>query len=168
MRQLEKDVAAQLAAGRAGMKFLNRLERRFGDLAVVNLTLYLVGFQLMTLLICMSKPEYYGQLLLDHDAPFAGEWWRLFTMPFMPPPGNPVFAFFAMYFFYFMGTELERHFGAFKYNLYLLIGYLLTIAAVLVPGAVVTNIYLTGSVILAFAWLYPDFTFLLVLYCRAR
>src|SRR5690606_5700220 len=54
--------------------------------------------------------------------------------------------------------------GAFRYNLFLGIGYVATIAAgFLVPDAAVNNGFLYGSVFLAFAHLYPDFTLYLLL-----
>ena len=71
---------------------------------------------------------------------------------------NRIFAFFAWYLFYLMGNALEGHWGAFRYNLFLLIGYLVTVAvAFLYPYAAATNIFIGGSVFLAFAYLYPDF-----------
>ena len=60
--------------------------------------------------------------------------------------------------FYLMGNALEGHWGAFRYNLFLLIGYLVTVAVTfLFPFPAATNIFIGGSVFLAFAWLYPDF-----------
>ena len=77
---------------------------------------------------------------------------------FDPPLQNPLFAFFAWYLFYLMGTALEEHWGAFRYNIFLLIGYLMTVAvSFLIPALPVTNAYIGGSVFLAFAFLYPDF-----------
>jgi hypothetical protein len=88
----------------------------------------------------------------------AGEWWRLVTFLFIPPLTNPIFAFFAWYLFYLMGTALEGHWGAFRYNLFLVVGYLVTVAVTfLFPYSAATNVFLFGSVFLAFAHLFPDF-----------
>jgi hypothetical protein len=143
------------------MKLLNRLQRSLGQYAIPNLTVYLVGFQAFTFLACLARPDLAARLVLSRDQLFAGEWWRLFSMLLIPPPMNALFAAFALYIFYMMGTALEQNWGTFRYNLYLLIGYLATLVTVLIPHAQVGNTYLMASVFLAFAWLYPDFQFLL-------
>jgi hypothetical protein len=138
------------------MKLLARLERTFGDWAIHNVAMYIVGFQAFTYLVGMGRPDFLLLLRLDHDDLFAGQWWRVFTMILTPPPMNPLFAVIAFMFIYFCGNVLESHWGAFRLNLYLLIGYLTTLLAALVPGAIVTNWPLMESMFLAFAWLYPD------------
>jgi hypothetical protein len=58
-----------------------------------------------------------------------------------------------------MGTALEGHWGAFRYNVFLLVGYLVTVAvSCITPFYPATNLFIGGSVFLAFAFLYPDFT----------
>jgi hypothetical protein len=75
---------------------------------------------------------------------------------------NPIFFFLAMYFLFLFGNALENHWGAFRYNLYLLIGWAATVAvAVALPTGPATNMALMESIFLAFALLYPDFQILL-------
>ena len=146
------------------MKLLNRLERKFGDFAVPHLTVFLILFQSFTYVISMVHPEYVGKLVLTHEALLAGEWWRIFTLLFIPPSTSREFLIwflFWMYIFFLYGNTLEHYWGTFKYNLYVLIGYVLTVLAVFIPGAAVSNGYLMGSIFLAFAWLCPDFQLLL-------
>jgi len=67
-----------------------------------------------------------------------------------------------------MGTTLEVTWGTFRYNVFILIGYLANVAMVFVihfatgglnePG---NNGFLYGTIFLAFARLFPDFTLLL-------
>src|SRR4029077_2272748 len=91
-----------------------------------------------------------------------GEWWRLVSFLFTPPSGNPLLAIFALYFLWFMGGALEAQWGAFRYNVYVLIGYAMTVAAAFAfPYGAATNGYITGSIFLAFAYLFPDFQILL-------
>lgn len=140
------------------MHILDTLERKFRRYAIRNLTLYLVVGQAIFFFFHLS-----GQFLLDRVVlipalVLAGEWWRLITFLFIPPLTNPIFAFFAWYLFYLMGGALEGSWGAFRYNIFLLTGYLVTIAAsFMVPLYAATNLFLGGSVFLAFAFLYPDF-----------
>jgi hypothetical protein len=143
------------------MKLLNRLERKFGDLAIPNLTVYLIALQSFAFVMSLVYPDFRGKLVLSHDRLVAGEWWRLLTVLIMPPSLNVFFMFLFVSFYYFAGTTLEAQWGTFRYNLYILIGYLTTLLAALIPDAKVTNFYLMESVFLAFAWLYPECPILL-------
>ena len=88
----------------------------------------------------------------------------VFTFLAIPPLENPIFFFFAMYLLFLMGSALENHWGTFHYNVYLLIGWVLTVGvALLFRDAPATNEFLMGSIFLAFAFLYPDFQLLLFL-----
>ncbi len=144
------------------MDFLKKLERKLGRFAVQDLTLYLVGGQGLALLMGLSMPGVMFNMLLIPDAVLGGQWWRLFSFILTPPSGNPIFAVFALYMLYLMGSALESHWGTFRYNLYVLIGYLMTIlAAFAFPMMPASNVYITGSIFLAFAYLFPDFQILL-------
>lgn len=141
------------------MDLLNDLERKFRRYAVSNITLYLILGQVLFFVFDMSGRFILERVVLIPDRVLAGEWWRLITFLFIPPLTNPIFAFFAWYLFYLMGNALEGHWGPFRYNLFLVIGYLVTVAVTfLFPFSSATNIFIGGSVFLAFAFLYPDFT----------
>lgn len=137
---------------------LNKLQRKFGRFAVPNLTLLLILCQVAAYAVAQARPEAISNLLLVPDLVLEGQYWRLFTFVVDPPFTNAIFAFFFWYMFYLMGTALEQQWGAFRYNAFLLIGYIVTVAAAfLVPGAVATNAFVQFSVFLAFAHLYPNF-----------
>ena len=141
------------------MSLLDKLERKIGAWAVPNLTIYLIAGQTVFYVMFLTGRVDRSVTLLSAGLLLQGEWWRLATFIFDPPLSNPLFALFAWYLFYLMGSALEEQWGAFRYNVFLLIGFLMTVAAAfLVPGAAVSNIFIGGSVFLAFAWLYPDFT----------
>ena len=151
------------------MSFLSRLESKLGRYAVPNLTAILIAGQVVAYL-AQSMPAPPGamsvadKIAMVPDKVAQGEWWRLITFVFDPPITNAIFAFFAWYLFYLMGVTLEATWGAFRYNLYLAIGYFASIVAAFllwfatgVPGQAATNAFLYGTVFLAFARLYPDF-----------
>ena len=141
------------------MQPMKRILQRF---AIHNLTMYLVGGQGLALILSLSAPGLADQMALIADAVTVGQWWRLLSFLFTPPFGNPIFAIFALYLLFLMGNSLEDQWGAPRYNLYLLIGYLLTIAAAFAfPANAATNVYVTGSIFLAFAFLFPNFEILL-------
>jgi len=144
------------------MKRSRKIGRMLEHLAIPNLTLYLVGGQGLALLLNAGNHEFLMNMLLLPDAVLAGQWWRLLSFLFTPPTSNPILALFALYLLYFMGGSLENQWGTARYNLFVLVGYVMTIVAAFVfPEALATNAYLTGSIFLAFAYLYPDFQILL-------
>jgi hypothetical protein len=143
------------------MSWIHRLGRRLEPYAITNLTLFIVIGQTFLLLTSMLQLIDLNRCVLIPAFVQAGEWWRIFTFVFIPPPSSPLFIAFALYLLYLYGSALERHWGALRYNLFLLTGFVLTTAlAFLVPYSVATNIFIGGSVFLAFAWLNPNFEIL--------
>jgi hypothetical protein len=143
------------------MKLLNRLERKLAPYSIENVTLALVILQGVMWVVTQAHPEVGGLLYLDRSL-LPREWWRLFSFIILPPSTNVIFIFFALWLLYLMGTALESHWGAFRFNLYLLIGYLATIASIFIaPEGIATNGFLMSSIFLAFAYLYPEFQIML-------
>jgi len=144
------------------MKRIDNLEQLLRPITIQNLTRLLVIGQTVFYILSLGNPSIYAQMVLRGANVRAGEIWRLVTFMFLPPATNPLFAFFALYIFYMMGTALEVQWNTFRYNLYIFIAYFCTIiVALLMPGMLVTNIYIESSVFLAFAYLFPNFEFLL-------
>ena len=143
------------------MASLDKLERLLGRFAIAHLSLWLVIGQVFVLLSALLGLLDLGYFVLVPELARHGEWWRLVTMIFMPPPPGMfgyVFTAFAWYIFFLMGSALEGFWGEFRFNLFLFTGYALTVAAAFVtPLAPSTNLFIAGSVFLAFAWLNPDF-----------
>lgn len=141
---------------------LKKLERKLGRFAIPNLTLFLVGGQAATYVLTYAKPEFAAALALVPEAVLRGEVWRLVSFLFYPPDAHPVFIIFALYFIYMFGKALEEHWGEFRFNVFIFVGWILSVgAAFAVPGAMATNVYLMGSLLFAFAYLNPDFSILL-------
>ncbi len=146
------------------MGSLNRLERALGRYAIPNLPLYIVIGQVA--FWALSQP-FLSNFELERIAllPVAvqqGELWRLATFVLLPPSSHPVFLAFVWYMFYLMGSALEGYWGAFRFNLFILLGWALTVGvSFLTPGGYTTNVFLGGSVFLAFAFLNPEFEMLI-------
>jgi hypothetical protein len=144
------------------MKLLDNLQRRFGRFAVPHVTEGLIACQVLTYFLWQSKPTFLEDIALVPSRVLHGEVWRLLTFVGQPPPTNLLFAIFFWYLFYMMGTALESTWGAFRYNVYLLVGWVATVGvALLQPKEPASILFLQGSVFLAFAYLYPDFQLLL-------
>lgn len=140
------------------MNFLDNLEKRLGKYAPENVTVYLIAGQTLLYVMFMTGRLDRSVTWLSADLLLAGQWWRLVTFIFDPPVQNPFFAFFAWYLFYLMGSALEAHWGAFRYNVFLIIGCLMTITvSFIIPAYPISNAFIGGSVFLAFAFLFPDF-----------
>ncbi len=140
------------------MSFLKKLERFLGRFAIHHLALYLIIGQAGAFALIYSGKRAMGDFALLPYLVREGQPWRLVTFLFMPPSDSIIWVGFSWYLFYLMGNALEGHWGTFRFNLFLLVGYLLTVgAALLHPYVVATDVFLAGSVFLAFAHLFPDF-----------
>ncbi len=145
------------------MHWFDKLERKYGHIAVHNLMHYIVGA--MGLLYCLT---YIGKnfilldiLSLDPNLVMKGQIWRLFTYIFIPPLNSPLWTFITLYFYYLVGSGLEEEWGSFKFNLYYLTGMIGTTLAAFITKDSVGATYLNLSLFLAFAKIYPDFELLL-------
>jgi len=142
------------------MDFVSKLEQRFGSWAIPNLTLYLMAVQAIGVALLMGGYVDHMDMVLVGGLVQAGQWTRLLSFMMIPKTVDPIWLFFAFYIFYLIGTALEKEWGAFRYNLYILLGYLLTVAAAFIaPSSIVSNYYFLGGVFLAFATLFPNFEF---------
>lgn len=152
------------------MKWMARLERRFGRFAVPNVTLALIIGQVIAFFAANIRGvQLLDRLQLVPDRVLAGEVWRLVTFVFMPPSLTPLWAMISWLVLYLVGTSLEQFWGTFKYNVYIVIFLLASIAAAmiapLIDGGLLGALGMTGflplSLFLAFAHLFPNFQFML-------
>ncbi|MCB6413906.1 MAG: rhomboid family intramembrane serine protease [Dorea sp.] len=150
------------------MDWLSKLERRFGKYAIPNLMYYIIIMYAGGFILQLINPSFYYQYLsLDASAILHGQIWRIITFMIQPPSTSVIFIIFALYLYYMIGTQLERAWGAFRFNVYFFAGILFhVLAAILVY--LITGIslpidtwYLNMSLFFAFAALYPNVQFLL-------
>ncbi|MBS2014664.1 MAG: rhomboid family intramembrane serine protease [Deltaproteobacteria bacterium] len=139
-------------------RLLARLERTFlGKIAIERLTTFIVGGMTITIVLGMARPEFFEHLVLVPQL-VAQQPWRLVTFLFLPPPAsNMLWLFFALYFTWLMGSNLESEWGTLKFNVFYLVGTLGTIAAAFITGAPQGNYFLNLTLFLAFATLFPDY-----------
>lgn len=168
---------------------MSSFERRFGKYAIKNLSFvlvlcYAVGYILQ--LLDRSNTLIYF-LTLNPYAILHGQVWRLFTWILIPPSsGGIFFTLIMLYFYCSIGTTLERTWGTYRYNVYILGGMLFTIAgsfllmgycylfqaqeiAAYTPEVFFTAIstvfstyYINMSIFLGFAATFPDAQVLLM------
>ena len=134
---------------------------RFG---VPRLMLYIViGNVLVWLFGMMDTTRTLYELLYFDPAMFCkGQVWRLVTFMLVPEADNPLVLLIALYFYYFIGTSLEREWGTGKFTIYYFSGMLLTVLYSLVyywltkNRILVSASYVNLSMFLAFATLWPE------------
>ena len=108
-------------------------------------------------------------LVFNLNGLLHGEVWRLVTFVFVPEYFSPFALIISLYFYYWIGSILEREWGTAKFTLYYAGGALLTLLGVVITSLITGNHFLTLagtgyvnlSMFLAFAVLFPNMTVLL-------
>ncbi len=156
------------------MGFLNKMERKFGKYAIQNLTFWLIGTWILGFIIQYTMPEVQILLLLEPALILQGQVWRIVSWLLVPPSVNILFLIFFLSCYYFIGNSIEQAIGTFRYNVYLIGGMLCSIFGAfilygfyyLVKRMAVSGIgyyfsteYITMSLFMAFAVIYPNVEF---------
>ena len=156
------------------MKFIDKWERKYGRFGIPNLTVYIVVCYVIGYALMIINPSLLNWLSLEPAYILRGQIWRLVTWVLYPPSSASViwFAIAILFFYYPIGTSLERTIGTFKYTLYIFSGILFTIIGAFVLyfllggnvliGSVFSTYYISLSTFLAYAMCYPDMSVLLM------
>ena len=141
--------------------WLNRFCRKFPWFEIPNLMMYVViGNVLVFLMDQFSGGTFSNLLYFNRDAIFSGEVWRLLTFIFVPMDSRIFMLAISLYFYYFIGSALERSWGSQRFTVFYCVGILLNILVGLAVGY--TNMYYVNlSMFFSFATLYPDLQILL-------
>lgn len=158
------------------MNWLNKLERKFGRYAVPNLIMWLIGAYTIGFVFYMINPAILNFMILSPYDVLHGQIWRLVTWLFIPTDTSIVSLIFFALLYYQLGSALERTWGTFRFNVYIIGGMIFTIIGAFILYAVMCVIYGTGlaqdvsyivgtgtstnyiymSIFLAFAVMYPE------------
>ncbi|HWB60375.1 MAG TPA: hypothetical protein VG733_12845 [Chthoniobacteraceae bacterium] len=138
------------------------MERKFGRFAITGLLRYVAILNAAAFIMYKYDSRLFHLIDLDVAAVEHGEIWRLATYIFIPritsllPLPDWFNAAMWTYFLWWVGDSLEAVWGAFRLNLFYLIGMLGTTIAAFFFGHSFSNIMLNSSVFFAFARYYPD------------
>lgn len=143
------------------------MERKFGRYAIPNLTIYILITYVVGYFIMIALPQVFGFLLLEPALILKGQVWRLVSWLLIPPESLDIFTVFMLFFYYSVGTTLERTWGTFRYNVYIFSGILLSILGafalyfiggglIIFRGVLFSTYYISMSIILAFAATYSN------------
>ncbi len=138
------------------MKWLDKLERKYGRYAIRGLMKYIVAANLAVFLLITIMPNLLGDLMLIPQLVMHGQIWRIFTFILIPPNFDAFWILFTLYFYYVIGESLEQAWGTFKFNMYYLLGVIIVIVVSLVFGVIGSTFILNTSLFLAYATLYPE------------
>ena len=134
-----------------------------------------VAVYVLMLLTMRADANALSFLYLDGGKVLRGEIWRIITFIFVPASSSPFWLAISLYFYYWIGTSLERQWGTARFNLYYWSGVLLTAIVTIVASAISGTGYPVGgtayvnlSMFLAFAFLFPDTQLLLFFFIPVK
>jgi len=141
-----------------------------------NLMLYIVIANAAVFLFCQmdTTGRFLSYLYFDMGAVLRGQVWRLVTFLFIPTSGSLLWEAVALYFYYFIGSTLEAHWGTAKFNLFYLCGTVFTMLYSVVLGFFINGsmpidaTYLNLSLFFAFATLFPETRVLLFFFIPVK
>ncbi|MEE0801577.1 MAG: rhomboid family intramembrane serine protease [Gemmiger sp.] len=139
------------------MRWIDRLERRFGRYGIPNLmNAILIGQFLVWFLILFVNKDLLVLLPLYRDGLAHGQIWRVVSFLFLPPLTTSILQLLlTLYFRWWVGNALERAWGDFRFLVYLVIGVIGAVLSCLISGAgSASGIFL--SLFFAYAWMWPD------------
>lgn len=166
---------------------MSKFEKKFGKYAIKNISLMLIMCYAVGYIIQLMGGGFLDFLTLNPYRILHGEIWRIVTWIIVPPSSFNLFTVIMLFFYYSVGTTLERTWGAYRYNVYLFSGMLFTVLgsfaalglcyvfqgeAMAIPGSAATvcefystlfsTYYINMSILLAFAATFPDVQVLLM------
>lgn len=107
---------------------MDKLEKRFGKYAIPRLTLVLLVCNAAGYLLrAIGMGNLLVYLQLDPYQILHGQVWRLVTWVMIPSVDLFSFLIVSALFYYPIGSQMERVWGDFKYNLYLFMGLVFTV-----------------------------------------
>lgn len=171
---------------------MSKWEKKFGKYAISNLTLILIMCYVAGYILTWLAPTIMTYLTLDAYAILHGQVWRLVTWLIIPPSSFDIFfTLITLFFYWSLGTQLERVWGVWRYNVYIFTGILLTVVGsfatmgiyyLIFPGLdpmsatilfrwgsqYYSTYYVNMSIYLAYAFTFPDNQFLLMFVIPVR
>lgn len=144
---------------------IDRFCQRHPRFGVPRLMLWVVIASAVIYIFSMmdSSGAFLYYLMFNPRLILQGQIWRLFTFILIPINSSPIWLFISLYFYYFIGSTLERQWGTPKFTVYYLSGILFTALYGLIAGLLsgayyiyITASYINLSMFFVFATYFPD------------
>ena len=136
---------------------------RFG---IVNLMRYVAIGNAVIWLLCMVNPLTANYVVFSPANVLRGQLWRVLSF-MLYPPSTGFLGLIAVYFYYWIGSTLEQHWGTAQFNIFYFSGVILTVLYGFIAYAVTGRVfvldsyYIYLSMFFAFAAMFPDLQVLL-------
>ena len=165
---------------------MSDFEKKFGKYAIKNLSLILIMCYACGYLMKWINPGFFTYLYLNpYEIIHHFQIWRLVTWLIVPPDSFDFWTLLMLYFYYSIGTSLERTWGTYRYNVYIFSGIFFTaVGAFILYGissllgaqslglwmtvdgyitypTMFSTYYVNMSIFLAYAATFPDYEVLL-------
>ena len=149
---------------KAVSRAIDRFCQKHRSFGIPRLMMYIVFISAGLFIVAsiIGGRDLYLFIAFDPIRIMRGEIWRLVTWIFIPLTNNIFFFAITLYFYYFIGSTLEREWGAGKFTIYYLFGILLNVLYGFAmrfllgqPVLLIPN-FLNLSMFFAFATLYPE------------
>lgn len=138
--------------------WLDRFCARHPRFGISNLMLYVALGNIAIALMdtfSMGSISLSAMLYFNRAAIFSGQVWRLLTFILVPQSAGLFWAAISAYFYYWIGSTLEREWGTAKFSVFYFCGVLLNVIYGLVTGYASMH-YVNLSLFFAFATLYGE------------
>lgn len=145
---------------------INEFCRKHPNFGIPNLMKYICIGNVAFWLIGAVNPVLMSYLTFNPAAILHGQVWRLVTFA-MYPPSSGVLTFIAIYFYYLIGSTLERQWGSAQFTVYFISGVVLTVLYGFIVyfifgmNFILNAQYVYLSMFFSFAVLFPDMQVLL-------
>ncbi len=141
--------------------WLDRFAYKHPRFGIPNLMMVIViGTVLVYLMDMFSGNTFSAMLAFSRYGILHGQVWRLVTFLFIPLGGDPFTVILSLYFYWWIGSSLEREWGTTKFTLFYALGVVFNLVLGLILGRADAT-FLNLSMFFAFATLYPDMRILL-------
>nr|WP_242956830.1 rhomboid family intramembrane serine protease [Flavonifractor sp. An82] len=153
-------------------RWLDRFCYKHSRFGIPNLMLVVVIGNALVWLLDQFSPGFSLSSVLSFVPYYIlrGEVWRLVTFVFVPTTNKVLLLAISLYFYYWIGSILERQWGTTKFTVFYLLGLVLNIIAGFIlylvlpyPVATISMHYVNLSMFFAFATLYGDMQVLLII-----
>ena len=147
---------------------VDRFCARHPNFGIPRLMLYVVAGNVIVYLLALftsaKNPAALSFLTFNLSGLLRGEVWRIITFIFFPMNSSPFFMLLSLYFYYWIGSTLEREWGTARFTFYYVSGVILTVIGAVIASLITGDYGLTLagthfvnlSLFLAFAVLFPD------------
>lgn len=138
------------------MNWIDKLERRYGNLGIPYLINGLMIGQLAAgLIVLLFDWKFASMISLSRISVLQGQIWRLVTFLFQPIWLGGVLGVLNLVFYFWIGNALTRVWGDFRMTLFMALGVLGAWVGCFLTGSAGPSA-IFQSMLFAYTWLWPD------------